>query len=229
MQLYKIRSGNISVLKNKGYLICVGISLGNKWFTPENILSLIQWSLKNSLGNVVVCPADDIHAINIQVRRRVSTVKAQEIAQKMSKELMDKVKQMVEAKLSFEEGSRVVYANWSDLQTEDYRDKVRFMYDLYENNLDFKREIVSLVEGHTSQEERNYRPEDLDKFATYLLEEFPEVAGIVPIKGVFCDAYVYPRDGEMTQFVEEIQKGKKFPEIKEFIIGSKPKTFLEVR
>jgi len=57
----------------------------------------------------------------------------------------------------------------------------------------------------------------------------PEVICRVPIKGYACDACVYPFDGELTQFVEQVQKGEIFPEIKANILDTEPKVFLEVR
>ena len=46
MQLHKIRGGDKEQLEKGEYTICVGISLGNRWFTTENIIELIRWSLK---------------------------------------------------------------------------------------------------------------------------------------------------------------------------------------
>jgi len=46
MKLYKIRGGTEEELYKRNYNIGVGISLGNKWFSAENILGLVEWSLK---------------------------------------------------------------------------------------------------------------------------------------------------------------------------------------
>ena len=70
MELKKIRSGNKDLLINKEYNIGVGISLGNKWFTPENIFGLIEFSLEYTKRRVVVYVADTIHAVNIEIRER---------------------------------------------------------------------------------------------------------------------------------------------------------------
>ena len=72
MKLYKVRSGEERLVYNKSYNIGVGISLGNKWFSVENILGLIEWSLKYTKDFVIVYVADSIHAINIEVRNRKS-------------------------------------------------------------------------------------------------------------------------------------------------------------
>lgn len=42
MKLYTVRGGNKKAVYDKAYTIGVGISLGNKWFSPQNILELIE-------------------------------------------------------------------------------------------------------------------------------------------------------------------------------------------
>lgn len=49
------------------------------------------------------------------------------------------------------------------------------------------------------------------------------------MKGVVCDAFTYPFDGELPELTEKIQNGEIFPEIKENIMDTEPKVFLEVR
>jgi hypothetical protein len=60
-------------------------------------------------------------------------------------------------------------------------------------------------------------------------EEFTEVLCRVKIAGNECDAYAYPYSGLVTELVDNIQQGLIFPKIKEEIIDTKPKVFLEVR
>lgn len=62
-----------------------------------------------------------------------------------------------------------------------------------------------------------------------VIEELPEVLARTPIKGMTFDAYAYPFDGELPELVERIQRGDIFPEIKESIMDTEPKVFLEVR
>lgn len=217
------------MLENREYNICVGISLGNKWFTPENIVGLIEWSLQYTKEHVIVCPADDIHAINLGVRSRKSKSKSLELARKMSAELMALVKEEVSKSLSEEEKSKIIYATWSDVVNEEYKKKVSYLYNLYEKDSEFRIAIQDIVRGYTSKEERSFSDEDINVLSTYILEELPEVVGRVPVKGFTYDAYAYPFDSELTVFIEQIQKGERFPEIGKVIMEGEPKVFLEVR
>lgn len=229
MELHKIRGGSKEALENKEYNICVGISLGNKWFTPENIVSLIEWSLQYTKECVVVCPADDIHAINLEVRSRISTSKALQLAKKMSSELMSEVKTAVDRSLSQDEKDKIVYATWSDVVNEKYKEKVDYLYDAFRKNPEFRTAIQALVKGHISKDTRKFSEDDINRLSAYLLEELPEVTGKVTAKGYGYDAYAYPYDGPLMEFIEQIQTGKLFPEIREVIVDTEPKVFLEVR
>lgn len=229
MRLHKIRGGNREELAAGAYTICVGISLGDKWFTPENIAGLVGWSLEHSSGKVVVFPADDIHAINIEVRNRVSAQRAARIAQRMSDEILTAVKQEVGNNFSPQQCARITYATWGDVATDEYQKKVQFLYEQYRGNASFRSVIQNIAKNAVANEQRDFSDTDIEKFGTYLLEELPELTSRVPIKNIRCDAYVYPFDGELQELVEEIQKGERFPEIQEKILDTEPKVFLEVR
>jgi tRNA-dependent cyclodipeptide synthase len=229
MELYKVRGGSREALENKEYNISVGISLGNKWFTPENIVSLIKWSLRYTKEYVVVCPADDIHAINVEVRHRTSKVRAQEIAKRMSEEIMLAVREEVEKRLTEDEKAKIIYAVWSDIVDEKYKKKVDYLYEAFEKNSDFRSAIQGLVKGAVSKEKRSFTDDDINFLSTYLLEELPEITGRVPARGYVYDAYAYPFDPPLGEFVERIQKGELFPEIGKVIMDTEPKVFLEVR
>lgn len=67
------------------------------------------------------------------------------------------------------------------------------------------------------------------KMAFYILEELPEVISRVKIGGVVCDAYAYPFDGDLPEFVEQLQQKKIFPKIAGKLLDTQSKVFLEVR
>lgn len=96
MELHCIRGGSLSELANKNYVIGVGISLGNKWFTPENIVELVQWALAHSKDDVIVYMADSIHALNIEARSGKNYERAKEVALKQGTEILEKVRTIIQ-------------------------------------------------------------------------------------------------------------------------------------
>lgn len=229
MKLYKIRGGNENELRSKGYNVGVGISLGNKWFSPENILGLTEWALEHTKEYVVVYVADSIHAINIEIRNRKSPEKAKEIALKLGDEILGEVKALANKKFSSEQLAKIHYAKWDGLMTPEFQNKLDYLNAKYETDSKFRDEIINLINGFTKDENRNFSPEDKIRLGEYVIAEFPEILCRVPIQGLLFDAYAYPFDGKLVEFIEDIQKGLIFPEIKENVLNTEPKVFLEVR
>ena len=116
MHLHTIRGGSVEDLKDHKYNIGVGISLGNKWFTPENILGLVEWALKYTSQNVVVYVADTIHALNIEVRKRRSVEYSIKEAKKQGEEIMSQTKNLLKGRLPEKEYSKVILVFWEIIQ-----------------------------------------------------------------------------------------------------------------
>jgi tRNA-dependent cyclodipeptide synthase len=229
MKLYKIRGGNKKDLYNRNYNIGIAISLGSKWFSVENIVRLIEWSLEYTKDFVVVYVADSIHAINIEVRSRKSSEKAKEIAIKMGDKILEGTKALAEKRFSHQQLTKIYYAKWDDITTPKYRKKVKFLYNKCENDPVFRCAIFKYIEDFLKKEDRVFSQKDKQKLGMYIIEEMPEILCRVPIKNLPVDAYIDPFDSELCEMVEQIQKGAIFPEIKEKIIDTEPKVFLEVR
>lgn len=229
MKLRQIRGGSIEELSDKLYTIGIGISLGNKWFTIENIGDLIGWSLSYSKDKVVVYVADTIYALTIEARNGKSATAAQVYSKKKGRKLLEEIKNEMKSLFSPDELSKIIYANWDQLVDRAYQNKVDYLYLLYKNNEDFREAILALVKEHISSEKRSFSEKALEKMAHYILEELPELIARVPIGGVKVDAHIYPFDGALAGFVEKIQIGEAFPDIRKNILDTEPKVFLEVR
>jgi tRNA-dependent cyclodipeptide synthase len=228
MELHRIRGGSKEDLETKAYNIGVGISLGNKWFSIENILELTKWALEHTKEYTVIYMADSIHAINLEVRKKISAEKAKEQALDMGTMLMAQIKKAVSETFSVKDQERIHFAHWDDIADSTYQKKVRYLYNLYETDLSFRNAIELIVRDYVAKEERKFKEEDIRKLSTYLLEELPEHMNRVSAGAFVYDAFAYPSDSGTVQFVEKVQKGEIFPEIKENIIDTKPKVFLVV-
>ena len=228
MELLKIRGGNKESFENKQYNIGIGISLGNKWFTVENIVEQIQWVLPYTKESLIIFIADSIHAINIEVKEGISHEEALSKAKEMGKILLEKLREEMQSKNI--NTTKIQYATWEDItDNEPYRLKVKYLYNLYEKDELFRNKIHKIVRAFTEKDDRGYSDEEINYLGTYVLEELPELLNRAPIKDVVCDAYAYPHDGGVPRLIDAIQQGKKFPEIKENILTTEPKVFLEVR
>lgn len=229
MQLYSIRGGSKEELESKQYNIGIGISLGNKWFSVDNIVALTKWALPYTRERVIIYVADSIHAINVEVRNRITFENALKKVDKLGSDILRQAQLALENQLSPEDFAKITYCKWEDLADEKYKEKVNYLNELYTNENDFQKAITSIVKGFTSKESRQFSNADILRLGQYIIEELPEIINRVPMNGIGCDAFVYPFDGELPKFVEKIQLGELFPEIKQAIMDTEPKVFLEVR
>lgn len=229
MELHRIRGGSRETLETRQYSIAIGVSLGNKWFTVGNILGLVEWALPYTRSNVMVYVADTIHAINVEIRKRIPYGEALQEAKKMGANLLDAVRKKIEHGPLHEHKDRIRFATWDDLVDDAYREKVKYLKILYESGPGFSNTIKQFVQNHLSKGNRSFGSEDIHALGMYIIEELPELINRVPISGEIYDAWVYPHDSELAEFIENIQNGKVFPEIKQHIMDTDPKVFLEVR
>nr|7QB8_A Chain A, Cyclodipeptide synthase [Parcubacteria bacterium RAAC4_OD1_1] len=229
MELHQIRGCHKNDIELKKYNIGVAISLGNKWFSIDNIEKLVKWSLLHTKEYVIIYIADSIHGINLSVRNKLSDSHAEEVAIRYGRNLFIKIKERVSLSFSQDEQAKIIYATWSDIADSKYKEKVKYLYNLYDKNINFKNYIENFVKEWVSKEKRTFNNNEINKFGRYILEELPELMVQVKARGVLFEAYVYPYKTRITEFVGLLQKGEIFPEIKTNILDNHPKIFLEVR
>lgn len=229
MRVHQIRGGSLEELESKKYNIGVGVSLGNKWFTPEHIVEQTKWALEFAREHVVVYVADTIHAINIQVRKRVSHKKALGLAVKEGQALLSEVKKKIGSSFESLAQSKIQYATWADVVDKDYNEKLAWLHAFYEEDLNFRDGMHTIVKEHISKERKIFSDSDIHKLGAYLIEELPEILCRVPIKGTVYEAYTYPFDSIFLGLVEDIQQGTTFTKVRDAIMDTNPKVFLEVR
>jgi len=228
MNLYNIRGGSREDLENHKYNIGVGISIGNKWFNVENILELVKWSLKYTRERVTVYVADSIHALNIEAREGKDHIRAKDVALRKGNEILDAVKERVNETLSVDEIRKIDFIHWDSLVNSLYEEKLAYLYKFFEENEEFRGAITNLVKRFIAKEKRSFSEAAIKKMCYYILEELPELIARVNVGKISYDAYIYPIDTDLNYFVEQLQKGDIFPEIRVKILDTEPKVFLEV-
>ena len=125
--------------------------------------------------------------------------------------------------------TRIRYARWEELLTDQFQEKIAYLYKRYRTDESFYTAVVHIVQDATQYEIRNFTQEEITRLGEYIVEELPEILARTPISGLSFDAYAYPFDGKLAEFVERIQNGEIFPEIRDHVMTTEPKVFLEVR
>lgn len=214
MKVGIIRGATIKEVESKKFNIYSGISLGNKWFTEENIKEYILWALKNTKQKVAVLIADKIHSLNYEFRNKLKKEKAVRKALKKGDEFEILIKKIV-FQLPKKEQERIVILRWDELENNlERKNLVSKFYNEFEKNPNFKSKIIEIVKSHLSKEKRIFDETAIEKMCYYILEELPELFSGFSHKGIYYNCYIYPQDSALTQFIEKVQTGKLFPEFR---------------
>lgn len=109
-----------SDLQSRKFNIFIGISLGNKYFSKENIKDYLLWALENTKEKVAILIPDKIHAVNYEVRSKYSKERAENLAFREG----EKVKAVVENILSEIESEKRALLNilkWESIETDEQK------------------------------------------------------------------------------------------------------------
>jgi len=154
----------------KKFNIIIGISIGNKYFTKENIRDYLLWAVKNTKEKVAILIPDKIHAVNYEVRSGYKKERSLKRAINEGEKIENIAKDIIE-ELPFEKHSVMSILKWEDIETEEYKRRVSVLYDEFKDNSKFRNEIIEIVKEYCNSEKLTDC--DYEKLATYPLEELP--------------------------------------------------------
>ena len=223
-----IRGASEKEVKSKKFNLYVGVSIGNKWFTDENIKNQIIWCLKYSKNKIAILLGDSLHAINYEVRNRMPPEKAYQRAINEGNKYIHRINNII-SKLSKRDQSRIFIVRWDDVKKDTFnKEFIPFFYREFERNKDFNREIKKIVLSFTKTEVKSFSNKEVDKLCEYILQELPELLHGFTYKRTYYNCYTYPFDNLLTQLVEKIQKKEIFPHFHKKL-GIKRNVFVELR
>ncbi len=192
--------------------IFMGISLGNKFFTEQNIKAYIDFGVKYSRKRFLILVADKIQAINYEVRNKLSSDKAFKRAILEGDKFEKIVKEIVD-EFSSRERKKIEIIRWNEIEGLDSHKKaVRYFLEKFDRDKKFKGEILKIVENSLSW---RFKKVEVKKLAKYVINELPEILAAFSYKGILYETYIYPDVALIFDFCEKIQRGEIFPEIRD--------------
>jgi len=220
----------IDEIKAKKFNIYLGISLGNKWFTKENIKEYLIWALKYTKEKVGVLVADTLHSVNYEVRNNISPEKAKTKAIKQGDGIC-KIIQEVIGEFSKEDQEKIIIIRWDEIVNTKTNEKSKKIFEKkFKEDPKFKEGILRIIREYTSHDkQKKFSDAEIEKLATYILNELPEILHGYEIKGVYFNVYIYPQDSILSEFVDKIQKKEIFPELHNQIENIDANTFVELK
>lgn len=206
----------------KEFNIFVAISLGNRWFSKDNLRECIIWALKFTKHNKLpIIVADGVHAINYEVRNDYNPTRAMERALRVGDEKIIMLKRVISS-LSKEDQDKIIILRWDDLEKSfRYYDFKKLFYDEFDQNPNFKNFIVNIVKSNLGDESEEFSEQEIEKLAQYVLDELPLFLRGIEYGRVLYNLHPYPKFTMLNDLAERMWAGEIFQELYEKI--GKPK------
>lgn len=221
MKIKKYLNTTSEEVKAKNSNIFIGISLGNKYFSKENIRDYLLWALENTKEKVAVLIPDKIHSVNYEVRSGYTKERALKTAVKKGEKIKEIIKNILND-LNPQKRDSVEILKWEDIETVEHKNSALILNKEFDKNEQFKNSVIEIVRENIQSEKLT--DFDYEKLASYPLEELPMLISGIEYKGVKYDLLPYPGISKIDYLAIELQEGGTFPEITEKLqIGTKLK------
>ena len=207
-------------IASRQHNIWIGVSLGNSYFTKENIEQYIKWSIDHAKEKVLVVIADALHAVNLEVLDHRSQERAFKKAIKIGDQKDIEIQEII-AKLSDEEKDKVRVVRWKDiLENEDYKKNLNAIKDEFHSNPEFHDLIIDIVKfGRQDRAERLSRMslEEMDRLSDYILYELPHFVNGVQGYGdnMVYTVIPYPGLNKLDDLAVGLSNKTMFPKLAE--------------
>lgn len=198
-------------IEAKKYNICFGFSLGNKYFTPDNIRSYIIWGLENTKNRVAIIIPDKIQAINYEVKNDYSPKRALAVALRKGEEIEKIVRNIIE-ELKIPE-SKIRVLHWKETEDDSYIKTLKIITTAFEHNTKFRKMVVQMVKETPHLGSLNFLEHQYEKLAQYIVNELPVLINGLNIDNVHYELFPYPGFANLDYLALDLQEGKTFPEI----------------
>jgi len=200
-------------IQSKKFNIFVGISLGNKYFSKENVKKYLLWALENTKDDVLILIADKNHAINYEVLNGYNSERALQVALRKGIETEESIKKIVRG-LPKEKHHLIKICKWENARKSNYyKDKIKIFLNEFKENNKFHDFIIKIVQENLGNKADNLNNEQLDKLALYILDELPILLNGVEFEGKIYDLHPYPGLSCLDDLLMDLQNGKMFPKL----------------
>ena len=198
---------------NKKFNYWIGISLGNKCFSKENIQKYVEWAILNTKESVLIVIADWIYSINTRVLDKRNAQPALNKAMRLGDKKLAEVIEII-SHLSPDQAAKVKIARWKDIESsETHQNRVKIIFEEFSKKDDFYNRIIDIVKENFKGRPETLEISDIEKLSEYVLHEIPMFLDGIHLFGHTYDAILYPKIGQIDLLEQDLQKGVVFPEI----------------
>lgn len=201
MRIVDVFNTTVEDMGAGGWNPYLGISIRNKYFTPEAILAFTRWGAAHAHTRFALLVVDILQRINNEVFEHAHTGKAIEKAFRQADPILEHCQAAVAA-LPEELRRKVIILEWADIVDETYAASRRLVFEHYASCPEFREYITRSVSQNLGGIVDRLKEGDLDTLCQYVLFEIPEFIRGFMHGGVHYNLCIYP--GSITFLTREL-------------------------
>lgn len=212
MEIRQYLNTTSEAVQLKKFNIWIGISLGNKYFSRENIEKYLKWSLENTKEKVAILIPDKIHAINYEIKSKYSKDRALRVALRKGENVKILVNEII-SKLNTKASVEIL--KWADIEDKLYLKRKDILYSEFENNPKFHNKIMEIIKESVGPEIIKLQESDYEKLASYPLDELPVLICGFKVNSTLFNLLPYPNVSLIDNLIIDLLESRNFPKLSE--------------
>lgn len=160
-------------IRSKQWNPYLGISINNKYFTPENIAQFTSWGADCCHDKFALLVVDILQRINNEVFDKSKTEKAVDKAFRQSDVILDSCRKAI-LSLPAASQEKVVILEWPDVMDNTYCRNTRIILENFKTNDAFKDYVTKSVSNNLGSIVNRLNEEKIMTLCKYVLYERSE-------------------------------------------------------
>ena len=187
--------------------IWIGVSLGNKSFTPHVIYEYVTWGLQHTKERVLVLLVDTIHRSNYKILSSKSSGETERLVRKKTSSL----KTGILEEFAKQGITDVPILGWDNVaNTDEYKSNLEEVLKEFKSNKNFRSDILKLVkEARKDKVDKinSLNDEEIDELVSYPLSELALFVNPIRYRGASYEVSPYPIRTRLDEIIVGINKG----------------------
>ena len=201
---------------NQEHNLWIGYSYGNKWFTQEHILELINFGLTYTKDSLLIWIPGRLYATNFRYIENNSRADALRQAFEVGDKHREEIEMMIQ-NLPEDRRNKIIVANYDETLSLKAIAQREILMREFSKQGKFYKYVMDISNAILKARERTVSKERAESVALYVLQELPFfLDGISKVDSTIVHTVMlYPGLGELDFLVENIKTKSEFGDLRE--------------
>ena len=201
--------------------IFLGFSLGNKYFSEQNIEKYILTAYKHTKSSILIIIPDELHAVNYEVRNKYKRKRALKVSLRKGMDMINTINKII-SKINNIKNINIYILRWKQIQeNQEYNQLREKINKEFNENIIFKQKIIQVVKDNIKKDA--YMIYQIEKLASYVLGELPILLQGFSYKNLNYTMHLYYKSSKLHELVSDIMQDSYYIEKFNLEIGKRVK------